>query len=97
MRCLSRISASKLGDVSASRRHLLLHRLTCEVKADFLLLCLIFIIFFIFVSLLRQEKTNNTKAAWWWGTGENLTLLLPGPYIIWNKQLLRCLRVGVHP
>lgn len=94
MRCLSRISASKSGVVFASRSHLLLHRLTCEVKADFLLLRLIFFFFCLVVPTGEYKQHKDCVVV---GKEENLTLLLLGPYIIWNKQLLRCLRVGVHP
>lgn len=60
MRCLSRISAPKSGVVSASRSHLLLRRLTCEVKADFPLLRLI-LFFFCLVLLFQRENTNNAR------------------------------------
>lgn len=95
MRCLSRIPVPKSGGVFASRSHLLLRCLTCEVKADFLLPCLIIIIFLF--CLVVQTGEHKHKDCVVVGKEENLTLLLLSPYIIWNKQLLRCLRVGVHP
>lgn len=76
----------------ASRSHLLLRRLSCEVKADFLLLRLIFVYLVVQTGEYKQHEDCVVV-----GKEENLTLLLLGPYIIWNKQLLRCLRVGVHP
>lgn len=75
MRCLSRISAPKSGVVSASRSHLLLRRLTCEVKADFPLLRLIFFFLFSFVVPTGEYKQHKERGR---GGKKILTLLLLG-------------------
>lgn len=45
-------------------------------------------LFFVSSCCSDGKNTNNMK---------NKKLRVASPYIIGNKQLLRCLRVGVHP
>lgn len=61
MRCLSRSSAPKSGVAAASRSHLLLRRLTCEVKADYFPLLRLIFIFFFFCLVVQTGEYKQHK------------------------------------